>query len=366
LETYFAVAAPGLEPILLQELQALGLSAQAEAGGVSFRSDLAGLYRANLQLLTASRILARLGNFFYATSFEQLEARAARLPWERFLSPGRPVELRVTCHRSRLYHSGAVAGSISKAIAARLGRPSPAGQDPQLVVVRLAENRCTISIDSSGELLHRRGYRQAVARAPLRETLAAALLLSSGWDLASPLLDPFCGSGTIPIEAARMALGIPPGSGRRFAFMDWPGYEPLRWSALLAEARPHPAAAGLVIQASDRDAGAVRMAGENAERGGVAGAIEFSCRAISAITPPAGPGWIVTNPPYGTRLSGGGDLRDLYARLGQVLRRCCPGWGALILCSDPALLGQTRLGLETGLALRNGGIRVYVGRGRVG
>jgi len=371
LDSYFAVTAPGLEDFTAQELHSLAVEPVIEPGGVLFKGDLGTLYRANLHLRTASRVLARLGNFFFATTFPELQKRASRLPWERVLTPGQPVSLRVSCHRSKLYHSDAVGRTVATALAERLGQPCPviraeeeSDQPPQLIVVRLADDRCTISVDSSGVLLHKRGYRQAVAKAPLRETLAAGLLMASGWDKTSPLLDPFCGSGTIPIEAALMALGIPPGNNRRFAFMEWPGYDEKLWKAISTSQQM---AAGNVpaIHGSDRDAGAIKMSHENAERAGVSEFIDFQCQAISSITPPRGPGWVVTNPPYGLRVSEGKDLRNLYAQFGHVLREKCPGWNIAVLCSDPALLGQMQVKLDTSLGLVNGGVRVRVGRGRV-
>jgi len=385
LDIFFAVTAPGLEPFTALELSRLFpdlASAPVDSassplrplpGGVEFRGGLAELYRANLHLRTASRVLARLGMPFLARGFDELRAKAARLPWEKFLTPRQPVALRVTCHKSKLYHSDAVARTLASALADRLGQPSPlvkadeeAERPPQLVVARLAEDRVTVSVDSSGTILHKRGYRLALAKAPLRETLAAGILLASGWDMHSPLLDPFCGSGTIPIEAALMALGIPPGINRRFAFMDWPNFDEQLWQELHHPSSiVHGRAAAPPILASDRDAGAIQMARENAERAGVADCIEFSCRAVSSITPPPGPGWVATNPPYGRRVSEGRDLRNLYAQFGNVLRKKCPGWHVTVLCSDPVLLGQMRLELDTSLALINGGIRVRIGRGTV-
>jgi len=380
LDTYFAVTAPGLEPFTAEELRRLfpDTNPATEPGGVTFRGDPAALYRANLHLRTANRILARLGNFFRAATFEELQQRAAKLPWERFLTPGQPISLRVTCHKSKLYHSDAVARHVSAALAERLGQVSPnvkaddeTDQPPQLVIVRIADDRVTVSIDSSGTILHKRGYRQAVAKAPLRETLAAAILMASGWDKVSPLLDPFCGSGTIPIEAALMALGIPPGVKRRFAFMDWPNFDQALWQETYRQSSTvhGPSSAGSehfpVIQASDRDAGAIKMSQANAERAGVADYIEFTCQAVSAVTPPARKGWVVTNPPYGLRVSEGRDLRNLYARFGNVLREKCPGWDVSVLCSDPALLGQMQVKLDMSLALVNGGIHVRLGRGTV-
>ncbi len=389
MDTYFAVTAPGLEIFTAKELQRLFPGFEPDPakpenppsdsspakihplpGGITFTGDLPALYRANLHLRTASRVLARLGSSFHAAAFSELRKKASRLPWERFLTPGQPVSIRVTCHKSKLYHSDAVAERVAGAIADRLGKPSPllkpadedAANPPQLVVVRLVNDLCTVSLDSSGELLHRRGYRLAVAKAPLRETLAAAMLMASGWDMASPLLDPFCGSGTIPIEAAMMALGIPPGAKRKFAFMDWPGFDKSVVSDELPITNHHLP----LIQASDRDAGAIEMARANAERAGVAEMIEFTRQAVSSVTPPEGKGWVVTNPPYGKRVSEGKDLRNLYAQFGNVLRQKCPGWDVSVLCSDPSLLGQMHLNLDTSITMVNGGVNVRLGRGVVG
>jgi putative N6-adenine-specific DNA methylase len=374
---YFSVCAPGIEPLTYQELVHSGLlpaGASASApgeGGVEFSGDLEALYRANLWLRTANRVLLRLGEF-HTTAFSELSKKGGRLPWERCLKPGKPVAVRATCRKSRLYHSEAVAEAVIAAIGKRLGQTpelvkfdeEASGSLPQLVIARMNHDVCTLSIDTSGELLHRRGYRLATAKAPLRETLAAAMLTASGWEAAAPLLDPFCGSGTIAIEAAQMALGIPPGGKRRFGFMDWPDFDGKRWQRLLDEAdnrrreRPRPAP----IQASDRDAGAIELAKANAERAGVSEYIEFRCQAVSAIEP-AGKGWVVTNPPYGIRVSGNKDLRNLYAQFGKVLKQKCPGWRLAVLCGDPQLLGQLGIRLDTSLAWVNGGLAVKLARG---
>ncbi len=376
---FFAVTAPGLEELAARELRELGArlvagGEEGEEGGVTFEGGWADLYRANLHLRTASKVLARVGQFFYATDFAELRKKASALPWELFLRPGQAVEISATSHKSRLYHSGAVSERIAAAIGDRLGRLPPTGPEaaaqggdlpPQRFVVRLVRDCCTVSADSSGELLHRRGYRLATAKAPLRETLAAAMLLASGWDRAAPLLDPFCGSGTIAIEAALLALGLPPGRNRAFAFMHWPGYDPALWQSLLAAAEQAARNSAPRILASDRDAGAVETARANAERAGVLAAVEFSQRAVSAIEPPPGPGWVVTNPPYGLRVSAGQDLRNLYAQLGHVLRAKAPGWHVAILCSDLRLLGHTGLKLDTSFSTVNGGVSVRLGRGVV-
>jgi putative N6-adenine-specific DNA methylase len=232
-------------------------------------------------------------------------------------------------------------------------------------MVRLVENRCTVSLDSSGALLHRRGYRLATAKAPLRETLAAGMLLASGWDLTSPLLDPFCGAGTIPIEAVLMARRIAPGLQRRFAFMDWPNFDEGAWERQRAEAKEARVKSRPLVIASDRDAGAIRSARENAERAGVADGIDFSLRALSAVDPPQGSGWVVTNPPYGVRLGAQEDLPRLYTRFGRTLRVKCPGWRVTLLCNSTQLLSATGLKFDLGISTRNGGVKVRLARGKV-
>ena len=372
MDEFLAVCAPGLEPFLAQEITGLGFGASRDppaiSGGIEFVGHLHDLYRANLWLRTASRIITRLGAF-YAAAFPELVRKASRLPWECYLAPGQPVALRVTCVKSRLYHSGAVAERVTRAMGERLGqlpavrKPDEDAEEnpPQLIIVRLADDRCTISVDSSGALLHRRGYRLATAKAPLRETLAAGMLIASGWDMASPLLDPFCGSGTIPIEAALMARNIAPGRARHFAFMDWPNFDAQMWAGSLPPVGEGPGMRAK-ISASDRDAGAIKAAQANAERAGVADCIEFSRRAISAIEPPPGPGWVVTNPPYGVRVSGSRDLRNLYAQFGNVLRARCPGWHVAMLreADSDQLIRNTGLpfNVSQGIRLVNGGLKV--------
>src|SRR3954471_6687124 len=231
----FASTAPGLESIAAGELNALRIRGRQEVGGVAFGGELRQLYEANLWLRTASRGVVRLGDF-HASTFSEFERRAKKLAWTKFLPATGSVRLRVTCRKSKLYHSDAVAERVLSAIAAStshaiaVAAESPEDEeadiDPeassQLFIVRIVHDQCEISADSSGELLHRRGYRQEIAKAPLRETIAAAMVLASGWKRNESLLDPMCGSGTIPIEAALIARKIAPGLRRSFQFMNWP------------------------------------------------------------------------------------------------------------------------------------------------
>jgi len=373
----FAVSQPGIEPLLYQELKELGLVKDPKAdfipgeGGVSFHSPLEGIYRTNLWLRTANRVLLRLGRF-HAVHLAELRYKAGDLPWEKFLLPGQPVSIRATCHHSKLYHSGAVSERIAGAINDHFKKSIkvvPYNDDlpeAQLILVRMDHDECMVSIDTSGEPLHRRGYRLALAKAPLRETLAVAMILAAGWDRNSLLLDPFCGSGVIPIEAAMLAGRIAPGVGRKFSFMNFPGFQETIWKDALTKAVGgiHPPASPIL--GSDRDAGAVQAARDNANRAGVGEWIEFRQAAISAIHPPDSPhGWVVTNPPYGVRISSGNDLRALYTQFGQVLRQYCPGWQVAYLCNDERLATQTRLIFGKGLSMNNGGIPVKLTRATV-
>ncbi|HEX6058260.1 MAG TPA: THUMP domain-containing protein [Gemmatimonadaceae bacterium] len=408
----FAIGAPGLERIMAGELAALGLRPDAiEPGGVAFRAGREGLYTANLHLRTASRVVVRVASF-PARAFHELERRARRVEWERWAAAGALPRFRVTCRKSRLYHSDAVAQRLAEALARRVGggdigaagraaavARATADEDDEddgetdgegsgeggagpLFIVRVARDVVTISADSSGQLLHRRGYRQALARAPLRETLAAGLLLAAGYDGSVPLLDPLCGSGTIPIEGALIARRIPPGlagredgewaadgvrGARDFAFVHWPDFDAGAWRRVVERAveqmRPH---APMPIHGSDRDEGAIAAATANAERAGVAGDVVFARRALSAIEPPAGaPGLIAANPPYGVRVGDPGALRDLFARFGQVARARFPGWTVALLSAEERLDAQLRLPLDELLRTTNGGIFVRVVRARI-
>lgn len=373
---FFVSCAPGIEPLLADECDVLNLSKSQEtqvdglpgkgedAGGILLEGHLVDLYRCNLHLRTASRVSARLGEF-NAFSFAELRKKTGRLEWDRFIHPGQALNISVTCHKSRLYHSDAVAERVLGAINDYFkglnagSKPCVQTRQGQLVLVRLVNDLCTISIDSSGELLHKRGYRLETAKAPLRETLAAAMLLASGWDGRAPLIDPFCGSGTIPIEAALLSASIPPGINREFAFMRWSGFKRDLWQDLLTSARSDITTAKSQIRGYDRDTGAITIAASNAARAGQKDVISFKQQSISDLAPQEALGWIITNPPYGMRITSGRDLRDLYARFGDILRIKFKGWKAGILISDPKLGGN--LGLppaQSEWRFINGGIRV--------
>ena len=375
----FAIVAPGLDALALAEARALGLPAELAAGGggVAWRGDLRSVLVANAGLRIASRVVVRLATF-EARSFAELERHARQIPWASVVTPGAAVRFRVTCKKSKLYHSDAVAQRLADAVtraipgvraegASGSDEDTLSADDAQLFVVRLLRDECTVSADTSGALLHRRGYRQATAKAPLRETIAAALLAASGWDCVTPLVDPLCGSGTIPIEAALLARGLAPGARRVFAAERWPGVSRTLGDRVRAElaGRARPAAARIV--GSDRDAGAIDAARANAERAGVAGDISFAVRSLSAAEfPLEARGWVVTNPPYGVRVGDADRVRDLWAQLGHVLRERARGWRVALLSPDPALERQLKIPLSAVAQTSNGGIPVRLVVGEVG
>jgi putative N6-adenine-specific DNA methylase len=355
----FAVCAPGLGPLLEAEVRALGLQGTAVAGGVEVRGGLPEALRLNLWSRIASRVLMRMGEPFRATSFPELVQKASALPWEQFVRRGSRVAFRVTCRKSRLYHSGAVEERLLAALSSRveIAAAEAAGEeeesDSQLFVARLDHDLCTVSADSSGALLHRRGWRGPQAKAPLRETLAAALLLAAGWSGDTPLCDPLCGSGTIAIEAALFAMRRAPGLSRKFAFQRWPGHSARQWEHLVSEARKQERPLAVRIEASDQDSGAVAAAKENAARAGVA--LEVTQRRLADLSPDPGRGLIACNPPYGHRI--GADLHQLFVDLGTAARKR-PGWDLAMMAADADSTRASKLPLQELLQTQTGGIPV--------
>ena len=360
----WAVTHPGLEPVTAAELGGIGIvPGHVEPGGIAFRTGPAGLYAANLRLRSASRILLRMATF-HAHSFAELERHAAKLRWGDFVAPGTGAAFHVTSRKSKLYHQRGIAERLAAALARAV--PGAGAEGPERFHVRLYRDQCTVSVDTSGELLHRRGYRQAVAKAPLRETLAAGMLLAAGWDGSAPLLDPFAGSGTIAIEGALIARRIAPGLGRAFAFEEWPSFEPSAWREVREAAEAERLGqAPAPIMASDRDAGAVAAAEANAARAGVSADVEIRRAALSSIAPGAARGLVATNPPYGARVGERKRLRDLYAQLGNVLRRACPGWELVMLSPHAELERQVGFEFRTIAETSNGGLRVRLVRAPV-
>lgn len=357
-EQLFAVAAPGLENICARELTALGCSGvRILSGGVEFSGGLREIYSANLWLRTASRITVRL-EALHCRDFPTLFRKASRLPWGRFVKPGTRLRVRASSRGSRLNHTGRIVATLLQSVDRALGRSaSPENGPEQLLIARFEKDWCHLSVDSSGELLHRRGYREDIGPAPLRETLAAGVLLLLGWEGVTPLVDPMCGSGTFPIEAALLASRRPPGAGRFFSFMNWPRYRPGLWQALIAETVRAKKDSLPAILGSDRDVKVLEAAGRNAVRAGVADLVVFRQQDVSTRSAVKGPGLVLCNPPYGARLGRSDDLESLYRLLGQVYRSIFAGWRGALLCPDPHLAATTGLPLRKVAELNNGGIK---------
>lgn len=357
----FLMAQPGLEHALLAEAKEAGFSnAQATPGGVTVLGGWPDVWRANLQLRGAGRVLARLGSF-RTFHLAQLDKRARKFPWVDTLRPDVPVKVEVTCKRSKIYHAKAATQRIERAISETLGVTISAEATVQ-IKVRIDDDLCTISVDTSGESLHKRGHKVAVNKAPMRETLAALFLRECGYDGTLPVYDPMCGSGTFVIEAAEMAMGLAPGRDRSFAFEQLVSFDANVWAALKADQTRRTT--GLQFFGSDRDSGAIKMSTDNAVRAGVGTVTRFETQAISDAQPPHDePGLVIVNPPYGARIGNKKLLYGLYGALGKVLAERFSGWQVGLITSEPGLAKATGLSfLPTGPAVSNGSLKITLYR----
>ena len=326
--TVFASVNPGLEEALMDELTDLGFEPRRLDGGCEVKVDATGLYAIQLWSRLAGKVLVRVASVD-APNLQILAKAVSLLPWRDYVVAGQPVDVRVKTTRSRIRRSDNAARKVEHAITDALRGPRKPGprppKEPMPVAVRIEGNRATISVDASGELLHKRGWRQATASAPLRENIAACVLRLAGWMPGETLVDPMCGSGTFAIEAAGIAAGHAPGANRAFACERWPSFDAQRFGALKAEAAiPNPVARGRII-ASDRDERAIAAANDNARRAGVHSAIEFRHARLDELEPPQEKGLIVVNPPWGRRL-GFKDRQRVFGAMGRTLRENWPGW----------------------------------------
>lgn len=394
----FVVTAPGLEPVCAHELVGLGADeARAIPGGVLFRGRLDSLYAANLWLRTAGRVLLRLMDFRVRT-WEDLLRQAAAVPWEVWLGAGSEVKVQVTLRGSNLRHEGRIAEEVLKSATSRLmslglkpprlagggfadledeppdpdqadaavPEPDTAGQPTQTILVRGVDRRASLSLDGSGAHLHRRGYRLAPGPAPLREDLAAALLILCDYNGDQTLLDPFCGAGTLPIEAGLIARRLAPGLARDFAFTAWPSFREPTWRHLRQQAADAALAAPpSPIHARDVSAPALEACRANARRAGLEGQIEIQRADFFTADPPPGPGLVVINPPYGHRLGSVRQAADLTKRIGQRLRQAYPGWRVGMVLYRPEWAADLGLTQVQTLVAPHGGLKVSLLRGQV-
>ncbi len=352
----FVACAPGLEPLLAQELAALGLDGlRTDPGGVSLRAEASAVSAICVRSGLANHLRLRVGEPFEVRHFDKLRKHVAGLPWKELLRPGTQVTVNAVCRKSRLYHSGGVAQRVQAGIVKAIGEPREG--TPQLeVAVRIVGDLCTVSLDLSGEALHRRGWRQQTAKAPLREDLARALITVSGWAPHQPLFDPMMGAGTIVIEAATMARRIAPGIGRRFAFeatkIEHTKIEDTR-AAARAEVLP---ATPAPLVGRDHIEGALEAAAGNAERAGVLQDVTLSVAELAHQWPALDGALVVTNPPYGLRVGTASGIHSLYAQLGEAAlsRR----WPLTMIIADPRFVRSTGASLQPKLTTDHGGLKV--------
>jgi putative N6-adenine-specific DNA methylase len=373
---FFAATAPGLETICREELKGLlpsGTPMEMVEGGITFEGRLHDCYLANLNLRTANRLLMRIASF-HAANFRKLKKSLAALPWELCILPGAPIRIRVVSRHSRLYHKDAIAGLVQESIALRhaqnefQGQPTPEPTITQQIFVRLSDDRVTLSIDSSGDLLHKRGIKPRTARAPIRETLAAAALILSGYTGAEPLLDPMCGSGTFAIEAALMALNIPPGMFRSFAFMEWPSFQLKRWEYMKQAADKKIVGTSTpFIFASDRDLRAVCELEDSVTRHGISNIVAVSEKDFFDLSPTElthRPGLVTLNPPFGRRLGSQRESDALFLSICERLKKEYKGWKFVLISLNPRLAGIIPL-RSTAHMLPHGGLKVALITGRI-
>lgn len=337
----FLVTVPGMESALCEEATARGFPAcEVVSGGVSFQGDWSDVWRANLQLRGATRVLARIGSF-RAFHLAQLDKRARKFLWGDTLRSDIPVKVDVTTKASKIYHAKAAAQRIETALTEEAGITIDA-EAAIVLKVRIDDNLCTFSLDTSGAPLHIRGHKEAINKAPMRENLAALFLHHCGYDGTEPVVDPMCGSGTFVIEAAEIAAGLAPGRTRTFAFEDLASFDAAAWEAM--KAAQHIKAPAQRFYGSDRDAGAIRMSQANATRAGVVDYCDFATHAISDLVPPEGPkGLVIVNPPYGGRIGNKKLLFAVYGALGKTLLNGFKGWRVGIVTSEPGLAKATGL-----------------------
>jgi putative N6-adenine-specific DNA methylase len=349
---YFATCGRGIEPVLAGELRALGASDVATGrGGVSFAGDRAILYKANLWLRTAIRVLRPILDA-PVTSPEELYDAVRTIDWAEYLTPDHTLAVDCNVRSSQITHSKYAALKTKDAICdqfvERFGkRPNVDVEEPMVGLnLHIYRDQAVLSLESSGASLHKRGYRPILTKAPLNEALAAALVLFTGWKGDSPFLDPLCGSGTLCIEAGWIATRRPPGLTRkRFGFQGWLDFDIGLWTTLRDEARRgvlKPLRAPIIGSDIRRDA--IAFSESNARAAGIGNLLHFEVKDVRSFRPPhEPPGIILCNPPYGERIGEEKELRGLYRTLGQVFRERCAGWNAFVFT------GNTRLAREIGI-----------------
>ena len=360
-DSHFATVPLGSEELTAHELIAAGATDCAiTRGGVSFHADRSVLYRCLLTVRTASRLLVNRGSF-EASSPENLYDGIRQMDWTALIDSTMTIAVDATVRDSALTHSHFVALKVKDAIVdqirdARGSRPSVNTKDPDLRInIHLSKNICSVSLDASGTPLDRRGWRLDRNQAPLRETLAAAIIKHTGWDGSVPLLDPMCGSGTLLVEAAAMALNKAAGMGRSFGIERWRDFDRTSWNAVKKELQAAERdSLSVPIFGFDQDPKSIIAARENARRAGLSYAISFDTRPFELVEPVGHQGVIVMNPPYGIRMGDWDQLTTLYRSMGDLFKQRFAGWTAYVLAGDLELAKMIGLKPSRRFVLFNG------------
>ncbi|NES76309.1 MULTISPECIES: class I SAM-dependent RNA methyltransferase [unclassified Okeania] len=361
---YYAKVAKGLEAIAAQELESLGAeNVCPEFTGVSFTGDKTLLYRVNIWARTIFRVLVPIAEI-RCVNREVLYKEVKKIPWQRYLSPKNTLAVNCTGSNDKLKHTHYTALQIKDAITEQQiekfrYRSNIDTKNPDILInAHIQNNNCILSLDSSGSSLHQRGYRLAMGFAPLKETLAAAILEMAEYSPDIPFLDPLCGSGTLPLEASLKALNIAPGLLRnKFSLMNWRDFDKSLWQDLLTEAKNSQLTElKSIIVGSDRNPEVLFQARINSERCGVANKIKFIKTDLSKLKPPADKGIIICNPPYGERLGEVEELGELYKMLGDIFKQRFTGWTAFILTGSKQLSKQVGLRTSRRIPVYNGAI----------
>ena len=361
LQAFFATCPRGLEATLAAELGRCGARAiRAVPGGAAFEGDTAVCYRANLESRVATRILQRLARAPYRNEQEVYEtAHAVR--WHDWFDPSRSIRVDVAAKRSPLKSLEFITLKIKDAIcdrfrAERAQRPDVDTRAPDIrIAAYLDASDVTLYLDTSGDPLYKRGYRTDAGGAPLKENLAAGILALTGWEPHEPLLDPMCGSGTLLIEAAMIALDIAPGARRRFGFEKLTPHDDALWQRLLRDARSREQRArGASIHGSDVSGRELSMARGNLIAAGLEESVSLKKIDVLQAVPPAPHGVLVANPPYGVRLGEQPDLAEFYPKLGDALKQRFSGWRCYLFSGDLELARLIRLKATRRTPLYNG------------
>ena len=361
----FLTTPPGLESYMLAEAKQAGFKRpKATGGGVTIWGDWNEVWRANLTLRGASKVLARIGEF-RAFHLAQLDKRSRKFPWQDVLTKDHKVKVEVATNRkSKIYHAGAAIERIERAIKEELGAKIATGMEDAEIVVkaRIDDNNVRLSVDTSGEGLHKRGHKQAMGKAPMRETMAALALHACGYSGNETVLDPMCGSGTFLIEAAEISRNFMAGRSRSFAFEKLVTFDPAKVQSIRDSWQTRESTQK--FYGSDRNVNVIGFANANAERAGVEDLCKFKPVPLSAVERPDGPpGLVMVNPPYGARVGKKKDLFALYSAFGNVMREHFSGWRVGMITADTRLAEATKLDwLPTGPPIAHGGLKVKLFR----